>query len=172
MALATSWGVSVEDVSALAPHIVIADDPGPAPDPAPLGDPYNKTTIRKVTRSQVEAFIADITAQVDFRLQVRDRVTNEAYAGRLDKMAQDVITNGAAWYLVAAAFPVKAGTNENTNYSAELKARFERGLDLLAEGLAAYIKAGVGVAPLEAAAVPASIRPNFHAPIFSDDMRF
>jgi hypothetical protein len=170
MAEATTWGVSVEDVSALAPHIVIANDPGPAPDPAPLGDPYNKTTIRKVTRSQVEAFIADITAAVDLRLHLRSRVLDQSYLARLDALAQDTITNGAAWYLVAAAFPVKAGTNENTNYSAELKARYKESLDALDASLVAFIKVGVGVEPLSS--VPASIRPNFHAPIFPDDMRF
>ncbi len=171
MADATVWGVSVDDVSALAPHIVIANDPGPAPEPLPLGDPYNKSTVRKVTRSQVEAFIVDITAQVDLRLYRLDRVTDPSpFRLKVDAAAKDVITNGAGSYLVSAAFPVKAGTNENTNLSAELYRRYKDGLDALVATIEGFIKAGVGLEP-EATAAP-SIRPLFHAPIFSDDMRF
>lgn len=170
MADANVWGVSVDDVSALAPHIVIADDPA---EPAVVGpgDPYNKPTIRKVTRAQVEAFIADISAQVDLRLYRLGKIADTAFLERVKAMAQDVITNGAAWYLVAAAFPVKAGPNENTNYSAELKARFKEGLDALVATVDAFIKAGDGlVAPADA--IAGGIRGFFHAPIFSDDMRF
>lgn len=169
MADATVWGVSVDDVSALAPHIVITETPDEPVVVGP-GDPYNKPSVRKVTRSQVEAFIEDIRAQVDLRLYRYDRVTDVAFKARVDALAKDVITNGAAWYLVAAAFPVKAGVNENTNYSAELKARFKEGLDSLVTALDGFIKAGDGVIVAPVAA--GRIQGFFHAPIFSDDMRF
>jgi hypothetical protein len=170
MADANVWGVSVDDVSALAPHIVIANDPGPAPEPAPLGDPYNKSTIRKVTRSQVEAFIGDISAQVDLRLYRRTRIASDEFTARVVAAAQDVVTNGAGSYLVSAAFPVKAGVNESTSLSAELWRRYKDGLDALEATIDRFIKAGVDVVPDPNAV--GLIRGNFPAVLFPDDMRF
>ncbi|AYD81508.1 hypothetical protein HYP71_gp014 [Arthrobacter phage KBurrousTX] len=167
MAEASTWGVSVDDVSALAPHIAIASTEAVPPG---TPDPFNQSTVRKVTNGQVAAFIQDISAMVDLRLHSRHRVTDAAFAAKVDTAAADIVTNGAGSYLVAAAFPIKAGVSENTNYSAELWRRYTEGLAALEKALADFIKAGDGVTPTPGAAGRVS---GYFPPIlFRDDMRF
>ncbi|QGZ17113.1 hypothetical protein HYQ19_gp014 [Arthrobacter phage DrYang] len=167
MAEAATWGVSVDDVSALAPHIVITNSEAPAPTGTP--DPYNSTTVRKLTTMQVQQFINDITAMVDMRLHERVRITDGVFIAKVAAAAKDIVTNGAASYLVSAAFPMKAGPNENTSYAAELWNRYKLGLEELEKALAAFIKDGEGLAP---STKPSGITGFFPAVRIRDDMGF
>lgn len=161
--------VSVETVSALAPHIAISTGTNPPP---PVGnDVYNQPQIRKVTAAQVDKFIDDITSMVDLRLFRRNRVKNEAFKASLDKAAMDIIANGAGSYLVAAAFPTKAGINDNTNYSAELWRRYTEALEALEKLLDKFLAGGgPDVEPDPAAG--GRIFSSFPKTFFRDDMRF
>lgn len=163
------WGVSVDDVSSLAPHIAITNSDTPPALP-PVSDPYNASTIRKITSAQVEAMIHDVGSMVDVRLFKRHRVRNDAFMTAITEGMKDIITNGAGSYLVAAAFPVKAGVNENTSYSAELWRRYKEALEALEKALDKFIKDGVDVEPIPGAA--GRVAGFFPAPAFRDDMRW
>ncbi|ASX98684.1 hypothetical protein SEA_COLUCCI_13 [Arthrobacter phage Colucci] len=172
MAEATTWGVSVADIAALAPHIVITEseaDPAPVP-PGP--DPFatNGATVRKLTTNQVNGFINDITAMVDMRIHERARIADPVFSAKIAAAAKDVVKNGAGSYLVAAAFPIKAGPNENTSYAAELWNRYKLGLEELEKAIASFIKDGVGLTPVEES--PSRITSFFPPVRFADDMRF
>ncbi|ALY09860.1 hypothetical protein SEA_JAYCOOKIE_14 [Arthrobacter phage JayCookie] len=167
MAEAATWGVSVDDVSALAPHIVITNAEAPPTGGTP--DPYNATTVRKLTNQQVQKFINDVTAMVDMRLHERARITDEVFTAKIAAAAKDIVTNGAGSYLVAAAFPMKAGPNENTSYGAELWNRYKYGLEELEKAIADFIKAGDGIVVVEK---PSSIAAFFPPVRIRDDMRF
>lgn len=169
MAEAATWGVSVDDVSALAPHIVISNSET-APVPGGVPDPYKTAAVRALTRAQVQQFISDITAMVDMRIHERVRIADESFNAKIAAAASDVVTNGAASYLVAAAFPVKAGPNENTSYATELWNRYKLGLEELEKAIASFIGAGVGLEPVPDG--PSRITGFFPAVIVRDDMRF
>ncbi|AIZ01699.1 putative structural protein [Arthrobacter phage vB_ArtM-ArV1] len=169
MAEATTWGVSVEEVSALAPHIVITESEAPPVGGAP--DPFvNGAAVRKLTRMQVNGFINDITAMVDMRIHERARIADPVFSAKIAAAAKDVVRNGAGSYLVSAAFPIKAGPNENTSYAAELWNRYKLGLEELEKAIASFIKDGVGLNPLPDA--PSRITSFFPAVRVRDDMRF
>ena len=162
--------VGVDTVSALAPHIAISDELVPPATPGSL-DPYNKTSIRKVTVPQVEKFIADVTSMVDLRLYRRWRVRSDRFMASVNTAAMDIIANGAGSYLVAAAFPTKAGVNDNTNYSAELWRRYTESLDALEKVIDEFLKdGGPEVEPDPAAG--GLIYSSFPKTVFRDDMRF
>lgn len=167
MAEATTWGVSVDDVSALAPHIVITNAEAPPTGGTP--DPYNATTVRKLTNQQVQKFINDVTAMVDMRLHERARITNDVFNAKIAAAAKDIVANGAGSYLVAAAFPMKAGPNENTSYAAELWNRYKYGLEELEKAIADFIKDGEDVTPIARASSIAAFFPPVR---IRDDMRF
>lgn len=163
--------VSVDTVSALAPHIAIDQAPAVPGTPPGINDPYNKPQIRKITVPQVEKFIADVTSMVDLRLFRRWRVRNVRFMQSVDKAAMDIIANGAGSYLVAAAFPTKSGINENTAYSAELWRRYKEALDALDKLLGDYLGAGgPDVEPDPAAG--GIVFSSFPKSKFPDDMRF
>lgn len=160
--------VSVDTVSALAPHIAITEELIPA---GSSSDPYNRQSIRKITVPEVEKFISDITSMVNLRLFRRWRVRNAQWLAAFDTAAMDIIANGAGSYLVAAAFPTKAGVNENTNYSAELWRRYTEALDDLEKLLGDFIKDG-GDDVEEDAVISGRIFSSFPKTVFRDDMRF
>ena len=167
MAEATTWGVSVADVAALAPHIVI--DNTEVPPSTGIPDPYNVATVRKLTETQVQKFINDVTAMVDMRLHERARIADEVFTAKIVAAGKDIITNGAGSYLVSAAFPVKAGPNENTSYAAELWNRYKYGLEELEKAIADFIKAGDGLVPVVR---PSGISAYFPPVRIRDDMGF
>lgn len=137
-----TWGVTVEEVSALAPHITIKADPA-----EPLsGDlTFGATVPRAVTVSQVERFIEDVAARVDMRLLRMALITDQAIKNRIEAGAHDLTVNGAGSYLVAAAFPAKAGLNDNSSLSAELWRRFTEGLEALATAVTEWTDPNSGL---------------------------
>lgn len=120
------WGVTVEEIGALTPHITIyAQDIN---DPA--GDLRFGASQRRILRSEVEQWITDVSAMVDMRLFRRTSLPLDAQT-RIAGAAKAIVVNGVGSYLVAAAMPNKAGINENSSYSAELWRRYQLGLEEL-----------------------------------------
>lgn len=119
----TYYGVTVADVRNLATHL--------SPDPALL-DPDFRPTRGQITDEMVLHWISLVTDSVATRAAMLRRF--EADTDRwavITGAARTAVTNGAAAYLVAAAFPAKAGTNEQNSYSGELWRRYEAELGLL-----------------------------------------
>lgn len=157
----TNWGVTVEEVSALAPHVGIGD--GPA---APVDLVFGKKADRVISTDEVEAFIADVAGRVSLRLSDLGRITDTVRAGAVGKAAHDATVNGAASYLVAAAFPAGA-VNSDGGYAAVLWARYESALDLVGTTLDGWVTA----LPPAAAAPTGSASGFFPAPLFPDGGR-
>ena len=119
------YGVTVAEVRELATHIVpnasIAD-PDFGPRRGQITDPMIANWIRLVADS--------VATRVAMLSRFRDSQTRW---GVIEGAARTAVVNGAASYLVAAAFPAKAGTNDQTSYSAELWRRYENELGLLVD---------------------------------------
>lgn len=150
------WGVTVEEIGALTPHITIYDQD--VNDPA--GDLRFGASQRRILRTEVEQWIADVSAMVDMRLFRRVSLPIETQA-RIASAAKAVVVNGVGSYLVAAAMPNKAGINENSSYSAELWRRYQLGLEELATTIDGWLDAPVnppGQARGEAAAAFPPVR--------------
>lgn len=114
---ANPYGVTVQQVRELATHIGF--------DPA-LSDPDFGPTRKQITDPMVEHWIALVTDSVQARLTMLSRFQQQTDRWVvLTGSARAAITNGAASYLVAAAYPSKAGTNDQTSYSAELWTRYQ-----------------------------------------------
>lgn len=121
-----TWGVSVEDVLALAPHVrVVSESDTPQRDPQYGGAADTST----VTRTAVEEWITDVARAVDVRISRYRRITGENLA-RLHKAAATVTKVGAGAYLVDAAHPTRAGVGDNASYGNVLWTRYQ---DLLEE---------------------------------------
>lgn len=140
--LGLEWGVTVEQVSTLAPHIPIQKKQAPAPGepeayiPPALDPVFKNANTRIITEDEVLGFIASVSATVRGRVLRAAKLPDTApYLAYLATAGATVILNGAAHYLVAAAFPLKAGTNENTSYAEVLRARYMEGLDELTAAL-------------------------------------
>lgn len=119
------FGVGWEEVVALAPHVSVSEQPANAADDVFGG------SAQKVRTADVRNWIANVAAVVDARLAGRSSLAVQ-YRDAVNAAAKTIVLNGAASYLVSAAFPMKAGVNENTAYSAELWRRYEDGLTALA----------------------------------------
>jgi hypothetical protein len=167
MAYEPKWGVTVEQVSALAPHVTLATGDAPAPPADPL---YSNKGIRPITRAQVEGWITAVSARVEGRLwRLAELSDGHPARAALDLEAADVIANGAASYLVDAAFPGKAAPNENTSYGQVLRSRYEEGLAELETRLVAVIE---GTLSGGAVRGPEAVSSEFPAPMFPDGIRF
>jgi hypothetical protein len=132
------WGVTVEDVSALAPHVPIGEAPANV-----TADPvYGGRADRRITADEVQQWITDVSARADVALARRSQLSAEDQS-RISAAVKGLVANGAAAYLVAAAFPAKAGLNDNTSYSAQLEARFNLGLAEYAAMIESLIEVAV-----------------------------
>ncbi|QDK01893.1 hypothetical protein SEA_VIBAKI_12 [Arthrobacter phage Vibaki] len=157
----TNWGVTVEEVSALAPHVSIGN--GPA---APVDLVFGKKADRVITTDEVQGFIAEVAGRVALRLADLGRITDGARAGALAQAAHDATVNGAASYLVAAAHPAGAINNDG-GYAALLWSRYESAVDLLGLTLDGWIAA----LPVTAPAPTGKVSGFFPAPLFPDGGR-
>jgi len=158
-----TWGVSVDQVTALAPHVTITQA-----DPAPGGEDtaWAGTAQAQVSATQVTSWIGDVAARVSLRIHRRTLVTDPVMTATIAAAAHDLVLNGAGSYLVAAAFPAKAGTNDNTNYSAELWRRFTEGLNELDTAVDEWLTDNPGGAGPDTGAIVGS----FPEPRFADDI--
>lgn len=127
------WGVTVDEVSALAPHITIKAD---AAEPLTDDPVFGATQPRAITVSQVESFIEDVASRVDIRTIRASAIIDPDVMAKIDQARHDLTRNGAGAYLVAAAFPAKAGLNDQSSLSAELWNRFTSGLEELTATIA------------------------------------
>ncbi|QKY79776.1 hypothetical protein SEA_BUMBLE_10 [Arthrobacter phage Bumble] len=161
------WGVNVEAVSALAPHVTIHDTSSPE---APADPVYSSPSVRRITRGQVEGWISSVSARVSGRLWRLPELPEDhpARPGIL-VAAQDVVANGAAAYLVDAAFPAKAAPNENTSYGAVLWARYNDGLAELEGRIGIVLDA---LRPGGAVSGPAAASSESPPPLFPDSIRW
>jgi hypothetical protein len=119
------FGVTVQDVRNLVTHL--------APDPA-FSDPDFGPSRGQITDQMVSHWIRLVADSVATRAAMLARFESDA-----DKWAvimgaaRTAVTNGAASYLVSAAFPGMAGTSDQTSYSAELWRRYEADLGTLVD---------------------------------------
>lgn len=165
MTYESEWGVSVETVAALAPHVSISADVVPEPSADPL---YSNRGIRPIAVDAVEGWIEAVTARVTGRLyRLRELPAEHPARPGIEAEIADAINNGAAAYLVDAAFPAKAGPNENTSYGEVLRARSEAITLELMERVVLIIDR-------EAATVsgPGEISFEFPAATFVDNFRY
>lgn len=123
--LVVAYGVTVQRVRELASHIGF--------DPA-FEDPDFGPTKQQITDEQIRHWITLVADSVTSRTTALRRYSAETdrWAG-ITGSARTAVTNGAASYLVAAAYPARAGNNEQTAYSAELWRRYEAELQYLQE---------------------------------------
>jgi hypothetical protein len=158
----TNWGVTVEEVSALTPHVSIGITPAVPVDPV-----FGATADRRISVDEVEQFISDVAGRVALRLAGLDRVTDPTRAATLGKAAHDATVNGAASYLIAAAFSV-GQTNSSDSYRDLLWARYESALDGADTALTAWLDELPPVVP----PASGSISSFFPAPMFPDGARY
>lgn len=161
-----SWGVTVEKVSALAPHVGIIDTPPPGDVPA--DDVFGGEASRHVTRQAVQEWIDSIGALVSAGLRSRSRLVDADLIATVDTAAHDVVLNGAASYLVAAAHPSEASINNQSAYSAVLWQRYVDGLAQLSQNIDAWL-VDDGIATRAPAGRGGG---SFPAPLFPDGMRW
>ncbi|ALY09340.1 hypothetical protein FDH48_gp10 [Arthrobacter phage Jawnski] len=170
MADPQKWGVTVDEVSALAPHIGLYSS---TTEPeTPVDDVFGETAKGKVSRDDVEKFIVDVAGRVSVRLWQLARLVPDTEPRNVFAQAcHDLTVTGAAHYLVAAAFPSNAGVNDDSSLAGLLWKRFEDGLDDLAAQLAAIIDDGDDTVVLPR--VPkAVVTGTFPAPMFPDGLRW
>ena len=153
------WGVTVEEVSALAPQVTIGEDSTAEP------DPVFKKADRSISTGEVEAWISDVAGRVSLRLANLGKITDTAKLTALGKAAHDAVVNGAASYLVAAAHPI-GQTNANDGYAALLWSRYESAL----EGAGAVLDGWI--IDLPAGDVTGAAAGYFPEPMFPDGARF
>lgn len=167
----TTWGVTVDEVSALAPHIGLTTSSTVPSEP--VDDVFGETAEGKVSTDQVQKWIEDVAARVEMRLTKLARIVDPSAARSvLTRACHDLTVNGAASYLVAAAHPTGSGVNDANSYSATLWARFESGLDDLAAQLEAIIGEGDSAVVLPRVVRPGAGVGNFPAPLFVDGLRW
>ncbi|QOP66252.1 hypothetical protein SEA_PIPPA_11 [Arthrobacter phage Pippa] len=170
MADPQKWGVTVDEVSALAPHIGLYD--GSTTEPTPADDVFGETAKGKVSRAEVEQFITDVAGRVDLRLWRLSRIVPDSHpATVLARACHDLVVTGAAHYLVAAAFPSNAALNEDTSLSGLLWRRFTDGLDSLSAQLDAIIDEGDDTVVLPTK-LRAAASGNFPPVTFPDELRW
>lgn len=119
------FGVTVDAVRWLATHV----GPNPISTDPDFGDDHDE-----ISDTKVMDWIRQVADGVRVYLAVLARhQTNTARWEAIVAAARSAVTAGAASYLVSAAFPTKAGTNRAESYSAELWARYEALVGVLAD---------------------------------------
>jgi hypothetical protein len=154
------WGVTVEEVSALAPHVTI----GEAPE-TPVDDTFHIPADRKITVNEVERFIEDVAGRVSLRLSDLPKITDDARVAAVGQAAHDAVVNGAGSYLVAAAYPAGGQVNSDGGYAAVLWARYESALEGAVTALDAWV---VAIVPDTAGKIFSA----FPAVMFPDGVRY
>ena len=166
-----TYGCTVDDVLRLLPHVTV--DEVPAVTPGVSNELYlgraasGDRTGRRLTRSDVEAFIAQVATRVSARLWRLDS-TPERFRENLRVMARDLVANGAAHYVQAALFPASAGPNDGSAYADRLWQRFKTDLDDMVTQVDDVIDEGIPDTPGSVGRTAWSSP----APFFSDEMRF
>ena len=125
---ARTWGVGLDDVSRLAPQVSVLDlDAQGGP---PTADPEYGGRTRSITTEDVRRWIHEVAARVNARITVLG-LESAGLGDTLHVVAHDATANGAAAYLVDAAFPARSGVNDQASYGAVLWARYREAMDEL-----------------------------------------
>lgn len=135
-----TWGVSLGDVVRLAPQVSVLD--GDATGGTPPRDAEYGTPERVITSDDVLRYVRDVAARVTARV-VALQLDAAGLGDALTAVAADAVKNGAAAYLVDAAFPARSGVNDLSSYGQVLWARYREALDEL-QALADMVKARGG----------------------------
>lgn len=162
-----AWGASVEEVSALAPHVgIVGLNNNP---PAPVDPVYGGEATGRIQKAQVEEWIAQIDARVSIRLHRFPRLKEGTRRSVLKEHCKGLVCLGAGALMVAAAHPSQAGINDNTSYAGKLWQQFLEGLDELEKALDGIIDdGGDDVIVVYAGTISSS----FPRPVFRDRMRW
>lgn len=127
-----------------------------------------------LTDAQVAEWIVDVASRVKTRLASFHRIRPASRLWlRLAQAGHDVVANGAASYVYAAAAPEKAEMVDTTSYAEVLWRRYLTGLDDLEEAFARWCREfpdDLEPEPVNRDRVPGSGR--FPRPVFRDDMRW
>jgi len=158
------WGVSVEEVSALAPHVTIGEAPI-----VPVDDTFHIPADRKISVNEVEQFIRDVAGRVSLRLSDMGRITDTARLSAVRSAAHDAVVNGAASYLVSAAYPIGGQVNADGGYAALLWSRFETVLGNVGTILDGWLSELPATTPL---AEGGAAGYSFPAAMFPDGVRY
>jgi hypothetical protein len=165
----TTWGATVDEVSAFVPHIGLTTS-STVPE-EPVDDVFGETPDGKVSREQVQKWIEDVAARIEIRLIKFGRIIPETSVRTvLTRACHDLTVTGAAAYLVAAAFPAGASVNPGSSYEI-LWGRFEAGLDDLALQLDAIVTEGDSTVVLPRI-VRGGAASSFPSQLFADGQRW
>lgn len=156
----SAWGVTVAEVAALASHADITA--GTTADPE-----FGAANDRRVKTQDVTRWIESVEATVDLKLRKRTALAADAQE-RLKAAAKTVVLNGAAAYLVDAAYPARAGVGDNSSYGNVLWNRYNTGLAELVELVEEW--AAQGGDDNASSALP--IKSFFPSTRFTDDMKW
>ena len=164
---APDWGVSVEEVLALAPHVSLAED-----SPATVSGVWAESPVdAKLTRSNVEGFIRDVGRGVGMRLVRRSYLRNAEARQMIEDAVPAVVVTGAAATLISAVYPAKAGVNDQASYSAELWARYNTDLEALIKAVEdALVDQNDPDKGADGKPVPGRISGSFREPVITDDI--
>lgn len=156
----SEWGVTVAEVAALASHADVTN--------ATAADPeFGSANDRRVKTQDVSRWITDVEAVVDLKLRKRTALTADAQE-RLRAAGKAVVLNGAAAYLVDAAYPARTGVGDNSSYGNVLWTRYKTGLEELAELVDEWVSQGGD----DNASTTLAISSSFPAARFTDDMKW
>lgn len=133
----TEFAVSVRDVVQLVNSLSIAIGDT---EHDQHGKPVRSGTVY-LTDKQVQEWIVDVSNRLKTRLSVFHRIRPETRLWqRATTAGHDLVSNGAASYLYAAAAPEKAEMVDTTSYAEVLWRRFLTGLDDLEKALDDWIR--------------------------------
>lgn len=166
----SEFGVSVRDVLQLVDTVSVAiGDTGRDQH----GKEVRKGTVYLNDR-QVQEWITDVANRLKTRLTAFHRIREDSRLYRRVAVAgHDLVANGAASYLYAAAAPEKAEQTDTTSYAEVLWRRFLTGLDELVEAFEDWVKENpddLEPEPGMLSRLPGSGR--FPAPFFRDRMQW
>lgn len=117
------YGVTVGHVRQLATHVGFNPS---------FSDPDFGPVREQITDNAIGQWIILVAESVTARMSALERYrTDTGRWAAATGSARTAVTNGAASYLVSAAYPAKAGTNDQSNYSAELWGRYQAELNFL-----------------------------------------
>ncbi|GAB3191761.1 hypothetical protein [Nesterenkonia suensis] len=138
-----AWGVSVTDVVAVASQadVFLSVEGGAvvSNDVFEAGEQPNMS--RRVSLENVAGWIERVGAVVSTRLHRRSRLSPTA-RDEFETAMGTVVEVGAAAYLVDAAYPQRAGVNDQGSYGHVLWTRYRQGLDDLEEALSSRLNDG------------------------------
>lgn len=133
----TLFAVSVRDVVQLVSTLSIALE---GHDRDTQGRPVRQGEVY-LREQQIEEWIVDVAARLTTRLPLLHRVRPNTRLMRMVATAgHDLVANGAASYVYAAAAPEKAEMIDTTSYAEVLWRRFQTGADELEEAFKRWVK--------------------------------